>query len=644
MKNHSASHVAAFARPVLLLAAVIVLAFIFGGSLWSVSVDLAHHYALVARLLEHGNAAFPFDPSLAEMNVYPRVSHQIAAGAAMLSGSPLKGMAAVAAASVAMLWAILVWLVLCLPQRMALLLAAALAAMLALNRFVLHLPLHGDEVVESYFYAQMVGQVFCAGALLFAFHLERSGARRWVRYALMIPALYLLTNVHLLPTLLLLMAMALMIAMDLLLIWREERGALLRSFAAGACLWLMALATVVLQPAFRAMQSLSNHNGDMTLPYLPTTAALMCYCGSIALVSAVLLWHSVRRQWRQELAALKYLGLYGLAVSGLCLVQGMALWAGFGSEYAIRKYGFALNTVALLELAALPALLRWRGPQPALARTPAALLHAVLPSVLTVLAVAAIMQRPAPHQMEKLVELERGVMALRDSARAEAGKASYVIGADGGTALAEYMLSIAHLHSPRMENVNAFSLLAGRDIADWSAVGKIITAEKGGFDQIPACRSGPVLAGLSVVDARCLLDRTRSEQRIEFTAANKVFLCKLAGFSQRESAGTWTDGPEASLRCPVPRAGGRAFRQLAFIAAPYNAHATGQRVTFTLDGQQQQALFNAGRQTVELPLGEAPSGEILLRLQLQDAVSPRQMGQGGDARRLGLSVQAIEFR
>jgi hypothetical protein len=624
-------------RAVLLLLVAAALAGTFSARLWSTSVDLAHHYSLIARLMEYGNAAFPFDPSLAEMNVYPRVSHQIAAGAGMLYGSPLKGMAFVAAASAALLWAALVWLVFSLPHRMHLLLALSLAVFLALNRFVLHLPLHGDEVVESYFYAQMVGQACCAGALVFAFCLERSAARRWVRYALLIPVLCVLTNIHLLPTLVLLMVMALTIFSDLLRSGREEW----RTGLAGAALWLVALATVVLQPGFRTMQSLSNHNGDMSLPYLPNTAALMCYCAGIALVSALLLWHSVRR----ALPALKYLALYGLAVSTLCLLQGMALWFGFGSEYAIRKYGFALNTAALLALAVLPALLVYRNPQGP-AREPGLPLRSVLPALLTAMAVGAVMYRPGIHQMKKLAELEGGVMALHEQAHAaQAGRFSYVLGADGGTALTEYMLSIAHLHSPRLENVNAFSLLAGRDIADWSAVGKIITAENGGFDQARACRAGPPMAGLVVVDAQCLLALARDQARIEFVAGNKVFLCKLTGFSQRESAGTWTDGPEASLRCPVPRASGRTFRHLAFIAAPYNAHATGQRVTFTLDGQPpQRALFNAGRQTVELPLGQAADGEILLRLHLQDAVSPQQMGQGGDARRLGLSVQAIEFR
>lgn len=633
-----------YLRIALLLLAVAALISVYSAYLWSVSVDLPHHYSLVARLVEHGNAAFPFDRSLAEMNVYPRVSHQIAASAARLSGSPLVGMTQVAVASAALLWAALIWIVLCLPGRMAVALAVSLAALLAINRYVLHLPVHGDEVVDSYFYAQMVGQTLCVGALLFALVVERSAARRWVRYALLIPILYLLTNVHLLPTLMLLMAMGLMIAADLLLVWREERPSLLRACLLGATLWLAGLATVVLQPAFRAMQNLSGHNGDLFLPYIANITALMCYCGGIAVLSALLLWHAMQRPGRQELAALKYLALYGLAASGLCLMQGATLQMGFGSEYAIRKYAFALNTAALLEVAVLPALLLGRRMQAAGKGT--SLLRCVLPALLTVLAITAIMHKPGVHQMEKLVSLERAVMAMQKPALAVApAKASYVIGTDGGTALIEYMLSIAHMHTPRMENINAFSLLAGRDIADWSAVGAIVTAANGGFDQLRSCRAGPPQHGLVVMNGRCLQDSAHNETRIAFTADNKIFQCTLTGFSQREAAGTWTDGNSATVRCPLPRSGDKPFGRLAFTAAPYNAHEKGQRVVFTLDGQpEQHALYNAGRQTEVVPLGQPVADEIVLHLALPDAVSPQQLGQGADARRLGLSVQAIEFR
>lgn len=634
-----------YLRIVLLLLAVTALTYVYTAYLWSVSVDLPHHYSLVARLAEHGNAAFPFDRSLAEMNVYPRLSHQVAAIAAKLAGSPLMGMTQVAVASAALLWAGLVWIILDLPRRMAIALAVSLAALLALNRHVLHLPVHGDEVVDSYFYAQLVGQTLCIGALLLAFQLERNGTRSWVRYALLVPALCLLTNVHLLPTLMLLMVMGLMIAADLVVVWREERQSLLRACLAGAILWLAGLATVVLQPAFRAMQSLSNHNGDMYLPYLADLAALMYYCGGIAIVSALLLWRSLRPQWRKELAALRYLSLYGLAASCLCLLQGVALKMGFGSEYAIRKYAFALNTAALLEVAVLPALLLFRRPQASAAGPRMPLLHCALPALLTMLAVMAIMHKPTVHQMAQLVKLEGAVMSMRTAAHAAPDKASYVIGTDGGTALTEYMLSIAHLHVPRMENINAFSLLAARDIANWPAVDKILTSENGGFDQLRDCRTAPPQNGLVVVDGQCLVAAARAETRIAFMAGNKVFLCTLKGFSPREAAGTWTDGDTATLRCPVPRSGGKPFKSVALTAAPYNSRGNGQRVLMALDGQPaKQVLFNAGRQTEALPLAQPVPDEIVMHLALPDAVSPQQLGLAADGRRLGISVQAIEFR
>jgi len=637
MKTHPLFLNTGFVRPALLLLAVTTLTLAFGDSIWSGSVDLAHHYALVARLMEHGHGAFPFDPSLAEMNSYPRLSHQMAALAGRVTGSPLIGMQAVAVSSMVFLWAAFASLLCSLPQRMALAAAAAWAALLGMNHYFLRAPLHGDELIGNFFYAQLIGQALCIGGVLLNFYLEKRSAPFWLRCALMLPAAWLLTGVHLLPALVLLLASGLTLATSLLVQWREKRGGLAAAGTIAAVASLAAMAAVLTHPGFKAMREISTQNGGMALPYLDSTKVLLCFSAVIAIVSAAQLMFWMWRRHDARLAAIKYLGAYGLAVSALCLAQGIAFMFGYGSEYAMRKYAFALNTVALVDLVLLPALLIYRNDGAQQDR-----MLALLPAVLTIMAVSAVAARPAVFDVRQLAALERSVTGLRAQASAVNGKFSYVIGTGGGTALTEYMMSIAHLHIPRMENPNAASLLFQRSITDWSAVGAVVTEQDGEYDRTANCRKGAPLGRMVVLDGACLLKDAGNTARIAFTQANKVFPCQLQGFSAREVSGTWTEGQQALLRCPLAAAGGKIPQQVEITALAFNGR---QRVHVTLEGRPpQEIVFGADAQTIALPLsGDAP-GEIVIRLALPDAVSPQQLGLSRDSRALGLFVLAIEYK
>lgn len=636
----------------MLIVAAAVLTFTFIGTIWSGSVDLAHHYALVVRLAEHGNAQFPFDPSLAEMNFYPRLAHQMAASVGRWYSSPMMGMQTLAVLSLVLVWAGLAWLITSLPSRMVAVSAAALAVLLAVNHYFLHMPLYGDELVGNFFFPQLLGQTLCIAVILFSLYLEKKSAAAW-RYALLVPAVYLLTGVHLLPALILLSMMGCMMCSELLMQWREKRPGLVVGGALRAALLLCALAALVSNPGFGAMRAISAQNGGLALLHLDSMKALMLYSAALALVSVALLACWARTQREGQFLALKYIGLYGVAVSSLCLAQGAALAFGFGSEYAVRKYVFSLDTVALMELALLPSLLLLRGaPAGAAAaagRWHATLQYCVLPAVLTVLACLAITSQPVVYQTRQLVALERNVVALRprlDSGGT--GKFNYVIGTNGTTSIVEYMMSIGQLRMSRMDNTDATSLLYQDALSNWPMVGGIVTAENGSFDRLPECRLGAPLAGLVALDGGCLLRHARGVARIDFTEANHVFPCTLSGFSSREVGGTWTSSSQATLRCPLVQVNGKAPGRVEISASAFRSDVASQRAVVTVEGgvPLHGAFGGPGvpAQSMSLPLGGYGGRELVVQFALPDAVSPQQLGLSGDARKLALFVQAIEFK
>jgi len=73
----------------------------------------------------------------------------------------------------------------------------------------------------------------------------------------------------------------------------------------------------------------------------------------VLLLSLIMLY-----SWRQAPAGeaarhalgLKYIGLYGGACALMCVLQSLALLFHVGTDYAVKKYVYALHTALLLEL------------------------------------------------------------------------------------------------------------------------------------------------------------------------------------------------------------------------------------------------------------------------------------------------------
>jgi uncharacterized protein DUF7024 len=111
------------------------------------------------------------------------------------------------------------------------------------------------------------------------------------------------------------------------------------------------------------------------------------------------------------------------------------------------------------------------------------------------------------------------------------------------------------------------------------------------------------------------------------------------GWSFPESWGTWTDGPFAWMRLPLPYPGKRwciTFELRAFACAVQPRRVTvrtGRTVaewSFATDELHRQELVIA-----------ASGDEISLEFCLHDAVSPSSLGMSNDQRRLGLGLLSV---
>ncbi len=619
--------------------------------LWNSSVDLAHHYALAARLGQHWLLPAAYDHSLGEMNVYPNGAHVLAALVGRVAGSTLLGLQLMANAAYLAVWAVLLLLLRQLPARAAVLSGVTLGLLLLLNRSLQLAELHGNELIANFFYSQLVGQAGALLALLGAMRLERAGQPAGWRYLLLLAAIGVLCSVHLKPALELLAALALSCALDLHTAWSrgQRRIALLPALLAP----LAGALLLVSHPGFAVMRSLSEHDGVVVVRYLNSPLIVGLYAGALLLVSLALLY-----RWRQAAAAdaangvallgLKYISLYGAACSLMCVLQSVALVFDIGSAYAVKKYLYGLHTALLLELCLLPALLlgwyRAQDRQPL--RRQAVLL---LSPLLLALAVLCTLPTSAPlASTAALVRIERQLTDLRALRLAEApDHYTYVARLDGVSPVVSYMFSIGIFGVPR--NSNAGDVLGGRMPSDLSQVGHLLSGPALGGDQrYLGCRQAAAPAGMALLDGACLEAVLNPPgQHIALTINNHKPLCTLNGFSPPEQEGSWTMTRHATVACPVPAlVEGKAPTQVLLDTHAFLHKLPSQRLQISVNGGALQTIGYApdiSARQLALPL---PTGArvLTLALTLPDARSPLELGIGADQRQLGVMLHAISFQ
>lgn len=616
-------------------------------AIWSLSIDLAHHYALVARLTELWTVPYSGDLSLGEMNYYPRLSHVAAAVMGRLLCSAVLGMQTITVIAIVVLWASLIFILLSLPAKARLLAALGVCALLWLNRQYFHLDMHAGEVVTNFFYAQLVAQAFIVVMVAVSIHLEHIGFNPLLRYGLLGTAVYVAAAIHLLPALELLFVLAVLMAAELLC--QVRAGTIGRASAVLAYLWVPAVGTALyLHPSMAVMSSLSNNDGGITGP-IRSMSVLLAYSMVHLVGSACVLvaWFCLTpRQTRRQWLGLKYIGLYGLAAAGLCLMQLLALKLGHGSEYAAKKYVFALNTTALLEMVMLLAWVVYRrtpdepqGPSPNLAQG----LACVLAPALLLVSLYCVTPAQSRIQTASLVKLEQQLLLRRDLyLPSRPGKYDYLHGINNLHPIMTYMMSIGVLKAPRLT-----TQLVAPGSWKWGAVGTLITSENGEFDQNPACRRTAPSSGLVMLDGACLDQHPPSRRIIDFSVFHAPTPCVMQGWSDAEDFGTWTSDAKANLRCPMPKGLPDAQRIVVIDAVGFLTKVPAQRLFISIAGQPPiNYRFDSAHpgHLIQLKLPPDASQEIQINFSLPDAKSPYDLGLSEDRRKLGLYIRTLEFK
>jgi hypothetical protein len=351
------------------------------------------------------------------------------------------------------------------------------------------------------------------------------------------------------------------------------------------------------------------------------------------------------RQW----IALKYMGQYGLAVSGLCLLQVIAFKFGHGSEYAVKKHIFALNTVFLIELiiflAFITSKIEFFNKQlfwlDAVDKGSSCFLAPLL------IVATFFLVTPAKVRLDTstLVKLEHQLLVFRNQDISNIPiRFDYVVGINDIPPDVAYMMSIGVLKAPRFSSTE--SIMSGRWNADWERVNTLVTSENSVFDRHPICRRAEPLNSFVLLDGKCLGEMRKSSPNIGFTIMDGANSCVITGMSDPENFGTWTDGHVASIQCPLPEITSIKIHKLKITAFAFLDHVKLQRVRVGINDEipiEYRFDSNQPKKIMILDLPWAAEKEIKIDFSLPDAISPKELDISKDHRKLGIAISNIEF-
>jgi hypothetical protein len=482
--------------------------------MWSAGIDLADHNAVVNRLFDHWGMHAITEDLYSVYHSYPILSHIAAAVLGLLLSSPLAGVQLLTLLSLIALWSGLALILQTLPCRMRALIGTGFVLLLIFNRSILKLELHGNEIIGySFLFPQFVGQAFAIVIVAVAALFERNENDPTLGYVLLAVAIPIAEAFHLVPATQLFGVLLLLIAVDLYLTPGQNH---VRRLAIGASLIMASAMGIILHPNFKFMFHLGMDpfkSGGIPLlrtPHLPSLTVLSIVVG---LLSALLLYtwaYSLPNvEARRNGVAAKFVALYGLSNSGICLFQILIRLFGFGSEYACLKYAFALNTTLLLDLGLLVGFFlkpEWLASSVGNRRFLASLFSSAFVSLFLLAGVFAVAPKDKMIDAADLATTERFAKTYMQTAFDNPpGKFNYAVGIAPVSAITDYFITRGALYAPPPEDEgNTEDVFQHRPFSQPSLVGHILTSRNSKWD-VPNCRTHFASPSLVVLDGSCTL-------------------------------------------------------------------------------------------------------------------------------------------
>ena len=607
--------------------------------LLSLSVDSSYHLQ-VMEVVRH---AFLIPKQghefMAEMYIYPKLSHRFAALFATLGWSELNALLMAGVLSAAVVWAVLFNQ----ARRVSLAFLALSLGFVVVDVFAVR-GAFGAELVDNFFFPQIVGEAVAMLCLVGGAAILPRSRPAYVVYAT--AAVLFCGCFHLVPTLKLAGALMAMLG----LAWLRDLIHARRFDAVGLAGLLAIVAGVVGSPYFWRMRWMAANNGSLNLASAMPLNGLAAAAAVLAVLSAWVLLVELRRdpgaveEDAGPTRATVLLASLGAAAALAMLAQyGMYVWKGDGSEYAVLKHSFGVFSLLafVTPLWFLTVLgVRVQAPEDRPAWFTAAGLAPALAAQLVVM--LALFLRPSVLDVHRLEAILHDVREVRLTRGLEGEKVMF--SASEVKPVTTYMATIAMLKSPHGGNV--LSLIGDGRPDRPGDVDYVVTLPGDAYDK-PGCRSGKPVGLVVVMVGPCV-----EPPSLLFKAGGTGVPYLREGWSGPEAAGVWSDEPRATVEIPISPAQ-RTLKSASLQVAAFGflpPESPFRTVTVSVPGGGSET-FKLGLTTalrhdflVPLPPEALKGDKLVITFDIPDAKSPQELGLSkDDTRKLGVGLEAIRI-
>ena len=634
-------------------------------SLWTDSLDVAHHYALAYRISEQWwSTTFP-DPTLGEMNFYPRGGHVIAAIIGAIFNSIFIGIQFTILASIAIIWLSILAILNNMPGRIANVALLSFFILFLINTFVFHFDVHGDEALGHYFYSQLVAHAFLYLSLIFSMHIEKKHGALWAAFSLL-PIMFFVATIHLLPAVQILGLIGGITAIKIFTTYKNHENFSKLKITAAAIIPIASTAGLIFHPSFSAMLAIAKIDGGLVLHNIPYPMGIITLSILVFSTSFVLFVQWVRR--KDNIIEAKYLAIYGAATSAICMLQYALTYYGMGSDYSVKKYGFSLLTAMLIQLSMLVPIIAIKSNNN---KANSVTFDSNVTGKITLYAFGLIVlllvvpnKKGHPHfdasnqshvhfDVSNIVELEKKITDLlyNEIPQAPADKSNVVIGLRDAPNvthfLIDYLLSLAIAKTPR--DLAQPDVYQAGELSDANKYYKIISSSNNPiYGSSSGCASS-VLGSVSIIDSLCLKQRIESNKlcknSLDF-AKEFIHPSSLQGFSFREEHGRWTNSRTARFMCLTS---GNRYDSVELEITPFIfGQLKSQRLKISVNGihvyQDSISIAKGSNNPIIIDLTNIPvSDEYIIEFNTPDAISPKEVGFNLDERELAFVIRRITF-
>ena len=135
---------------------------------------------------------------------------------------------------------------------------------------------------------------------------------------------------------------------------------------------------------------------------------------------------------------------------------------------------------------------------------------------------------------------------------------------------------------------------------------------------------------------------------IDLSSHGRLSPYAVDGLSVAEGFGRWSDGDRASFTCKTSSSAG-APRHVKVATAAFLPSGRTQRLIVSMAGGETgtytyDPAHPSRSLMLTIPDAAIAAGQLHLSFMFPDAVSPKELGLSGDARRLAISFSEISFQ